>query len=362
MSDILLSIFLACVLGGLFLLFQQQQQHNNNNNNTSNNKSSDNDNQLKQLQEAIRLLIETQSKQQYISPTPQAQPSFQRSTSLTTSNSATEVPVEIYQEVRTLQDAIKSLERKNRELHRQLTLTEVSNVVDIEQKYNLSTPGHTQTKLTASEIETIRAIFNLFDTTGSGTISTNEIKALHSKLGEPLTDEEAASAISELDQDGSGLVNFNKFLFWWSQAHSGAKRGSQYTARFKLIHAKLKETESFNTDKVITQDSGIPYTLEYRLNFYYKQENLGLKPISPWHDIPLYRVGGAQGAKGQIYNFVCEIPRFTRAKFECSTGENFNPIKQDTQHGKLRYYKHGDIMFNYGFFPQTWYILLSLRY
>lgn len=43
-----------------------------------------------------------------------------------------------------------------------------------------------------------------------------------------------------------------------------------------------------------------------------------------------------------------------RAKFECATGELYNPIKQDTQHGKLRYYKHGDMMFNYGFFPQTW--------
>ena len=43
---------------------------------------------------------------------------------------------------------------------------------------------------------------------------------------------------------------------------------------------------------------------------------------------------------------VCEIPRYTRAKFECATGEPFNPIKQDTQHGKLRFYKHGDIMFN----------------
>ncbi len=32
----------------------------------------------------------------------------------------------------------------------------------------------------------------------------------------------------------------------------------------------------------------------------------------------------------------------------------YNPIKQDTQYGQLRYYKHGDLMFNYGFFPQTW--------
>ena len=81
----------------------------------------------------------------------------------------------------------------------------------------------------------------------------------------------------------------------------------------------------FNVDRVITQDSGTPYTLEYRLNFYYKNPNAALRQISPWHDVPLYRVG--HGADGQIYNMVCEIPRYTRAKFECSTGEPYNPIK-----------------------------------
>ena len=94
------------------------------------------------------------------------------------------------------------------------------------------------------------------------------------------------------------------------------------------------------------------YTLEYRLNFYYKSNAQSLRPISPWHDIPLNRLG--TGEQGQLFNFVCEIPKWTRAKFECATGELYNPIKQDTQHGKLRYYKHGDMMFNYGFFPQTW--------
>merc|ERR1712046_392734 len=31
-----------------------------------------------------------------------------------------------------------------------------------------------------------------------------------------------------------------------------------------------------------------------------------------------------------------------------------NPIKQDIKNGKLRFYKHGDMMFNYGALPQTW--------
>ena len=330
-------------------------------------------------------------------------------------------PADVYQEVFQLQESIKQLERRNRELNRQLTLTEVSNVVDVERKYGLKAPGQpSDLKLTPSEVETIRAIFNLFDVEQRGTISTAEIESLHAKLGEPLSQEEAQAATKELDQDGTGQVNFHQFLYWWFESHRGGKKSTRYTERFKLVSAKLSP-EVFNVDRVITQDSGNPYTLEYRLFFYLKQPNAALRQISPWHDVPLYRVG--LGADGQIYNMVCEIPRYTRAKFECSTGEPYNPIKgqstprtrsllsspvshhpltlsflcavsqsaasqshgsaplpavpplspraslpsplccvsvpppllqQDTQHGKLRYYKHGDIMFNYGFLPQTW--------
>src|SRR4051812_15481463 len=109
---------------------------------------------------------------------------------------------------------------------------------------------------------------------------------------------------------------------------------------------------AFDCDSHATSFSGTPYTLEYRLNFYYKQGNGELKQISPWHDVPLYRLGS--GKEGQLFNFICEIPKWTRAKFEVATGEPYNPIKQDTKNGQLRYYKHGDMMFNYGCFPQTW--------
>lgn len=51
---------------------------------------------------------------------------------------------------------------------------------------------------------------------------------------------------------------------------------------------------------------------------------------------------------------MCEIPKWTRAKFEVATKEPNNPIKQDEKKGVLRDYKHGDMLFNYGFMPQTW--------
>jgi len=344
--------------------------------------------EVRALQDTVRMLVEAQQRAQMhpsqswadrssSRPGQQQQPQQLRQASASsvsygndsdlslplspTFGNANGVPVELLNDLRVMSESVKNLERKNRELTRQLTLTEVSNVVDLEKKYKLPIPvvdsssGATtiqQVNLSASEIETIRAIFNMFDTEQKGEISTRELQALHKQLGEPLTDDEANAAVSELDQDGSGTVSFNKFLIWWYHQHSqGGKKGSAYTQRFKLMHAKLT-TREFNVDKVITQDSGEVYTLEYRLNFYYKNNNQSLKQISPWHDIPLNRLGS--GEQGQLFNFVCEIPKWTRAKFECATGELFNPIKQDTQHGKLRYYKHGDMMFNYGFFPQTW--------
>ncbi len=44
----------------------------------------------------------------------------------------------------------------------------------------------------------------------------------------------------------------------------------------------------------------------------------------------------------------------TRGKMEIATKEAFNPIKQDVKKGELRYFKLGDIPFNYGCLPQTW--------
>ena len=47
--------------------------------------------------------------------------------------------------------------------------------------------------------------------------------------------------------------------------------------------------------------------MDYRI--FFKETD---KTISPWHDIPL-------SAGGNLYNFVCEIPKETDAKMECAT-------------------------------------------
>merc|ERR1719436_2146338 len=95
------------------------------------------------------------------------------------------------------------------------------------------------------------------------------------------------------------------------------------------------------------QEEGDPTSRRFRVHFQAIDNNQEMVKLSPWHDIPLKNADGS-------YNFICEIPKWTRKKYEIATGEELNPIKQDVKNGVLREYKWGDMLFNYGAFPQTW--------
>lgn len=101
---------------------------------------------------------------------------------------------------------------------------------------------------------------------------------------------------------------------------------------------------SFSTVQV-----GQDQTTSYKV--YYKNQDG--KPVSPWHDIPLFA-----NADKTEFNMVCEIPRWTNAKMEISTSLPGNPIVQDTKKGKLRYvhniFPYKGYIWNYGALPQTW--------
>ncbi|KAL4239743.1 Inorganic pyrophosphatase [Mactra antiquata] len=77
------------------------------------------------------------------------------------------------------------------------------------------------------------------------------------------------------------------------------------------------------------------------------------KPISPFHDIPLFA-----NEEAKICNMVVEIPRWTNHKMEICKEEPLNPIKQDVKKGKVRFVKncfpHHGYIWNYGAMPQTW--------
>lgn len=98
----------------------------------------------------------------------------------------------------------------------------------------------------------------------------------------------------------------------------------------------------------LTRQYGSKNTLNYKV--YIEEDG---KPISPFHDIPLYA-----DQENNILNMVVEIPRWTNAKLEITKEIDLNPIVQDTKNGKLRYvrncFPHHGYIHNYGAFPQTW--------
>lgn len=108
------------------------------------------------------------------------------------------------------------------------------------------------------------------------------------------------------------------------------------------------KTNSDIEHKIITMESGkIGGTGDNKYSMKFYEDNKE-KPISPWHDIPL-KFGQTEG----IYNFICEIPKYTKPKMEINTKGVFNPIEQDIKDGNPRDY-HDAICWNYGCLPQTW--------
>mmetsp|Transcript_503 Transcript_503/g.1173 ORF Transcript_503/g.1173 Transcript_503/m.1173 type:complete len:310 (+) Transcript_503:252-1181(+) len=93
-------------------------------------------------------------------------------------------------------------------------------------------------------------------------------------------------------------------------------------------------------------------SLDYRIKTVDKDSTS--KVVSLWHDVSLVHIDPASNLPTPYLNFVCEIPKFSRKKYEIATDEEGNPIKQDSKKGVLREFKKGDIFFNYGCFPRTW--------
>eukprot|EP00913_Durusdinium_trenchii_P006964 g6549.t1 len=192
----------------------------------------------------------------------------------------------------------------------------------------------------------------------------SDVVKVHNLLGEPIDEDEDAQLMDffKATSKSTACITFDMFMRWWSELHDSSADPDQYYSneryrqRFKVLHSRLKDPKLAQITAVKDpsrqggpQHHGTVDVLEgdvtsRRFRVWFECDGTRL---SPWHDIPLRNADGS-------YNFVCEIPKWTRKKYEIATGEAMNPIKQDVKNGVLREYKWGDMLFNYGAFPQTW--------
>ena len=222
-------------------------------------------------------------------------------------------------------------------------------------------PDGSMVQIAPEEVAAMRSLFAVFDSDHDGAIGVEDLRALHHKLGEPITEEEALDAIDTIGMRGS--ISFEAFVQYWDGSHPSLqkildtpstgtavgllkeKKKATYQAKFKFLRAKLPNPA---VARVFTDAKGTDPSLEFRLCFNYDAgEPFGRVDISPWHDVPLHNTDGT-------FNMIVEVPKWSRRKYEMATGELFNPIKIDVKNGKLREYAWGDSLFNYGAFPQTW--------
>lgn len=129
----------------------------------------------------------------------------------------------------------------------------------------------------------------------------------------------------------------------------------------------------------VSFESGAEGTREWRL---FLRDPSTHKTLSAWHDLHLHPVvkpvpasssaspsaaaaaaaapltAAVAAGDPRLFAAITEIPRGTRAKMELCKEEAHNPIKQDVfkkEEGQpLRFFRYGDMPFNYGFLPRTW--------
>jgi len=70
-------------------------------------------------------------------------------------------------------------------------------------------------------IQKCREAFNTFDADGSGTIDTQEMKLLLEAIGEAPTEEELFRFMADVDEDGTGEIEFAEFLRAFEKQRGG---------------------------------------------------------------------------------------------------------------------------------------------
>ena len=66
----------------------------------------------------------------------------------------------------------------------------------------------------------LRELFERADSDESGMLEREEVRAVVTEMGMPLTDPELTDAMDAMDGDGSGEVDFEEFVAWWRKTIS----------------------------------------------------------------------------------------------------------------------------------------------
>merc|ERR1719297_201644 len=95
--------------------------------------------------------------------------------------------------------------------------------------------GRRPSQLSKEELQQLRAAFKFFDKDGNGTVEPEEISEVMKVLGVNLTLEELTDIMSNLDENGDGVMDFNEFVMMMDRRMSINSQRAEIEQTFKVF-------------------------------------------------------------------------------------------------------------------------------
>merc|ERR1712070_584961 len=100
------------------------------------------------------------------------------------------------------------------------------------------------------DVECFKATFDAFDVDGGGSIDAAELKGLLNAFGVTPTDEELETMIHEVDEDGSGEIEFEEFLRMVVLRMERNMMGDKHAAKLAFDVFDEKETGEVDSEEL----------------------------------------------------------------------------------------------------------------
>ena len=189
----------------------------------------------------------------------------------------------------------------------------------------------------AEEVADFRRAFNTMDTDGSGGIDAGEVKAVLQRFGQNPSDEELQQMVEDVDEDGSGEIEFDEFIVLMTRKARTDKRKSnklQHAAKMEALKAKRERLRRHTQSR---RGTSLPERAELEKALVRKESPADASADTPEAAVPkalptLVFAGNKffwrTSEKLDIHIFQ-DAERFTVVPFHCGAGVEFQHMHLD---------------------------------
>ena len=110
--------------------------------------------------------------------------------------------------------AMAQQEKQQQEVHEDVLALFSNN--DTDEKLNGQKAEAATHAMSSALQHELYSLLDEFDNEGTGTFDVSELPNIAVAVGEPLSKDECALILQDLDSEGTGVVSFVSFIKWWN--------------------------------------------------------------------------------------------------------------------------------------------------